>query len=133
MKKSEFEKRWAGYRTKCWMWQLCCNERGYGRKHHRGKTRKAHRVYFELRHGVELTPEEQLDHKCRNIKCVNPDHLEIVTNLENQKRRARITPEVAEQIISLKGKMSQEKIAEMFGFSRRYIRDIHAGRLAEWQ
>ena len=28
----------------------------------------------------------QLDHLCRNRKCVNPEHLEQVTHLENQIR-----------------------------------------------
>jgi hypothetical protein len=27
-----------------------------------------------------------LDHLCRNKKCVNPDHLEPVTNAENLRR-----------------------------------------------
>lgn len=30
----------------------------------------------------------QIDHKCRNTLCVNPEHLEQVTHGENQHRRA---------------------------------------------
>ena len=31
----------------------------------------------------------EIDHLCRNHRCVNPDHLEPVTHLENMRRRPR--------------------------------------------
>jgi hypothetical protein len=30
----------------------------------------------------------QVDHLCNNRLCCNPEHLELVTHQENQKRRA---------------------------------------------
>jgi hypothetical protein len=133
-KEPEYEKRWCGHRTKCYVWIKCTNEKGYGRKWYRGKTRKAHRVYFEVEHGVELAPHEQLDHLCENESCVRPSHLEVVDNLTNQKRKStlKITPESVAQIVALKGQQSQQKIADRFGISRRYVRNIHAGLVAEW-
>lgn len=133
MSEYEFEVRDCGYDTECWVWLKATNEKGYGRTSHEGKTRRAHRVYYELIRDIRLRPEEQLDHLCENESCVNPDHMEIVNNLENQKRRASMTKGNAERIIALKGQLSQEKLAEMFGISRRYVRDIQAGRIAEWQ
>lgn len=134
MKPSEYEKRWAGHRTKCWFWLLSTNEKGYGLKSYKGKTRKAHRVYFEVHHGVKLAPHEQLDHLCENESCVNPAHLEIVDNLTNQKRKStlKISPEKVAAIIALKGQLSQQKIADKFKLSRRYVREIHQGLVAEW-
>ncbi|NDD52474.1 HNH endonuclease [bacterium] len=42
----------------------------------------AHR-YSWARVNGPLPPGVQLDHVCRNPRCVNPDHLQIVTQCEN--------------------------------------------------
>lgn len=135
MKQTEFdfEVRDCGYKTECWVWLRWKNKKGYGKTSLDGKTRWAHRVYYELIKGVELTRGKQLDHMCENESCVNPDHLRIVTNLQNQKYRAKMTEKVAKEIKALKGKLSERKIAAKYGISRRYVRDIQAGRIAEWQ
>lgn len=49
---------------------------------------RAHRWVYE--HLVGPIPDGmQLDHLCRNTKCVNPDHLEPVTQQENIARKPR--------------------------------------------
>jgi hypothetical protein len=45
-----------------------------------------HIVMFVLEHGP-IPPRKQLDHLCRTRRCVNADHLELVTHKENQRRR----------------------------------------------
>jgi hypothetical protein len=71
----------------CWVWTGGKNQKGYGTMY-TSKTVKAHRFAYELIVGP--IPEGlQLDHLCRNPACVNPDHLEPVTNQENTLRGFR--------------------------------------------
>lgn len=65
----------------CWIWIRGTVTGGYGAIRIDGKTRRAHRVSYELAHGVMLTPDQFLHHICRNKACVNPAHLEIVSQL----------------------------------------------------
>lgn len=69
----------------CWEWTGCI-VRGYGQVAQPGGARRvAHRVSYELL--VGSTPEGlELDHLCRNRRCVNPDHLEPVTKSVNARR-----------------------------------------------
>jgi hypothetical protein len=69
----------------CWLW-LGSHWKGYGRMRTKSQSSaKAHRVSYE--HHVGPIPDGLvLDHLCRNTFCVNPDHLEPVTNDENLKR-----------------------------------------------
>lgn len=71
----------------CWNWTGLIDARGYGqmRLRYGDAARKAHRLCYEQ--FVGPIPEGlQLDHLCRNRLCVNPDHLEPVTNRENTLR-----------------------------------------------
>lgn len=67
----------------CWLWTAGVGGRGgYGRFWISGHSEFAHRFSYELARGP--IPEGlTLDHLCRNTKCVNPDHLEPVTLVEN--------------------------------------------------
>lgn len=66
----------------CWEWQGYRNEEGYGKLGVDSTVVRAHRWAYE--HYKGSIPEQlQLDHLCRVRHCVNPDHLEPVTNQEN--------------------------------------------------
>ncbi len=68
----------------CWEW-LAHRVGGYGHISWRGKDRPAHRVGYELLVGP-VPDGKQLDHLCRNRGCVNPAHLEPVSQAENMAR-----------------------------------------------
>lgn len=69
----------------CWDWQGYKTERGYGRLSVHGKPTPAHRASYEA--FVGPIPDGLVtDHLCRNTSCVNPDHLEAVTQRENIRR-----------------------------------------------
>lgn len=70
----------------CWIWQISTdNGSGYGQITIDHKVYKAHRVSYEAFVGP-IPTGLQLDHLCRVRKCVNPEHLEPVTPLENTHR-----------------------------------------------
>lgn len=67
----------------CWVWQGATDGRHrYGSFQFEGRVARAHRVSFEWAKGP--IPEGLvLDHLCRTTLCVNPDHLEAVTQYAN--------------------------------------------------
>ncbi|KQW62890.1 MULTISPECIES: HNH endonuclease signature motif containing protein [unclassified Ensifer] len=81
--------------TSCWLWQgPTSGSKGRGKNYPRmslgGQTVAVHLVMWTNEHGY-IPGKKQLDHKCRNRLCINPDpaHTELVTHKENQKRRDR--------------------------------------------
>lgn len=74
----------------CWNWTGCKTKSGYGQIW-RGFSDKArtmqvaHRFAWELLVG-NIPDKLELDHLCKNRKCVNPKHLELVTHWENLRR-----------------------------------------------
>ena len=72
--------------TGCWIWVGAIQNRGYGSIHFGGKTVSAHKISY-LAHGNIIPPGLELDHKCHQRLCVNPNHLECVTHRINLQRK----------------------------------------------
>jgi hypothetical protein len=71
----------------CWNWigAVTSNRKGrvgYGFIMLNGKNVYAHRASFE-HFSMEIPDGLVIDHTCENTLCVNPEHLEAVTNGEN--------------------------------------------------
>ena len=77
----------------CWLWAGDVDGHGYGVYHVTRTPRKrvgAHRAVYEFYRGV-IPAGLTLDHLCRNVVCVNPDHLEPVTLRVNLRRGKTVT------------------------------------------
>lgn len=73
------------FTTDCWEWQGWKKPDGYGIIRFNHKNLRVHRVSYELQKN-QIPDGMVLDHLCRNKKCVNPEHLEVVTHKENTMR-----------------------------------------------
>lgn len=72
----------------CVVWVGACNTLGYGLIQINGKVELAHRVAYAAAYGP--IPEGLvIDHVCRVRNCVKPEHLEAVTQQENNRRGRR--------------------------------------------
>lgn len=67
---------------KCWGWQAAIGDDGYGVFYYRGKQYKAHRFSYMIS-VADLTPGLEVDHLCKNTRCIRPDHLELVSPIVN--------------------------------------------------
>ncbi|MFP3556376.1 HNH endonuclease signature motif containing protein [Paraburkholderia sp. SIMBA_049] len=60
---------------------------GYGRMSLNAQTVAVHLVVYTHYFGY-IPGKKQIDHLCNHRLCCNPSHLEMVTHLRNQRRRA---------------------------------------------
>ena len=94
----------------CWEWSNVPDKDGYGRMRVRRRYVAAHRFAYTITKG-DIPVGLELDHLCRNPRCVNPEHLEPVTHRENMLRGKQATRTHCPQ--------GHPRIEENFYFSRK--------------
>jgi hypothetical protein len=109
-KKQEYSVEDRGYITPCWVWLQSTNGIGYGRinlskSKHWKKHRYAHRLYYEAANGP-IPAGMTLDHLCRVTLCVNPAHLEVVTQAVNV-RRGKAAHLIPDQVRHIRSRAAQ--------------------------
>ena len=119
----------CGFQSPCWVWQRKIAH-GYAYETVNRKAVRAARLYYEryvgpIPHGLEI------DHLCRNRACVNPDHLEPVSRVENERRKPHLvlSIEKAREIRRLYPSLKMRELAEMFGTGEGTISAIINNRL----
>jgi hypothetical protein len=66
----------------CWLWMRGLDKDGYGQAHRHNKNIRAHRLSWLLHRG-DLKSGFVVMHNCDTPTCVNPYHLEQVTQIVN--------------------------------------------------
>jgi hypothetical protein len=127
----------------CHVWTASKETRkGYGKFSNAGRTRKAHRVAWEIAKG-EVPVGMMVCHRCDNPSCVNVGHLFLGTNADNLKdmaakgrsligeanRNAKLTEDDVREIIASSDRTCD--LAKRFGISPQHMGAIRNG--AAWK
>ncbi|TBG78608.1 hypothetical protein ELG76_04130 [Rhizobium leguminosarum] len=123
----------------CLIWPFGKDKNGYGKIRICDKTAVASRYVCELVRGPSPTPEHEAGHSCGkgHEGCIAPDHLDWKTHAENEADKLehgtlKLTEAAVREIVSLRGKETQGKLAERFGVAQTTVSRIHIGRSWAW-
>lgn len=113
----------------CWLWPTRLDRDGYGSIRVDGRHRSAHRVSYETFIGP-IPDGLVIDHLCRRRNCVNPSHLEAVSQRENVLRGSSLFAQRAKATHCKRGHPFDEANTYRWGSFRacRMCRDAHAQR-----
>ncbi len=117
----------------CIEWPHYVGRNGYGQVRHNGRAHNVHRVLYEQYYGP-ITKGYVIDHLCGVKACINPLHLEAVTQQENcvRGRRARMTWEKVREMRQLHAAgVSIKDLIAKFSMSEGQVRIIVRG--AQWR
>lgn len=118
-----------GYLTPCHIWQNGRTGSGYGAVRVGDRTRPAHLVIWQELNGPKPTPH--LDHLCRVLLCVNPEHLEPVTVAGNT-RRGLSTKLTLEDALTIRDRRAAGErgsdLAREYAISPQQVCGIHKRR-----
>lgn len=143
-----WEKVQIGEANQCWPW-LANTCQGYGHFRLSGKIQKAHRLVYRYFYG-EIPSGKVVMHLCDNRRCVNPEHLQLGSQADNNKDRdtkgrhialrgeahgmSRLTEEQARSVIQLRAEINAKikDLAASFSVSKTTIRDVLNGKTWRW-
>lgn len=126
----EYVEEDRGYETPCWIWQRSLDRNGYGQGSRPDGQRKAYRIYYE-RYVGRVPAGLHLDHLCRVRECVNPDHLEPVTQRENNLRGHTPAARNAVKTHCIRGHEFSPENTYVDSLGKRHCRTCHRRRNRE--
>lgn len=128
----------------CITWPFARISRGYAGIQNNGRRRSVARIICERLYGPSPSSRHQAAHSCGrgHEACVNPRHLRWASTKENAADRlahgtaprgegnghSKLSSSQVKEILSLKGKLPQTKIAERFGIGQTTVSNILIGR-----
>lgn len=117
-----------GFLTPCWIRIGFTTNMGYSRVSIAGRSMYAHRAMYEQEVG-EISDGMELDHLCRQTKCIRPDHLEVVTRAVNLRRGngAKLTDEQVREIRAAPDSIQTKELAATYGISPSHMSRIRRG------
>lgn len=117
-----------GWETPCWIRKGFTTNKGYSRVTIAGKNQYAHRVMYEQEIGP-IPKGMELDHLCRQTKCIRPDHLEPVTRATNLQRGngAKLTMEQVLEIRAAPMSVMTKDLAARYGISESQMSRVRRG------
>ncbi|NWA62995.1 HNH endonuclease [Pantoea sp. B9002] len=86
----------------CWEFTGSLYKNGYGQIWNGARAEQAHRVAYRF-YVAEIPADKEIDHLCKNRRCVNPKHLDIVTHQENIARSNTVMGENARKTHCMRG------------------------------
>lgn len=116
----------------CWVWVGCTDADGYGIIRHNGTNVRAHRASYQIHKG-ETPSHLAVCHSCDNPCCVNPDHLFLGDETDNNrdavtkgrhKTGSVMNYEIAAQVRKAKEKLTGRTVAKQFGISEAAVSRI---------
>lgn len=129
----------------CWLWLAAHHKRGYGyfytsTTYSKRKMDFAHRFSYHLYKGYKPTDNDVVCHKCDNPSCVNPNHLFIGTQLDNNRDmmdkgrykngRQKLIKEKIEDIVRLRKEgLTVKEIAILFNINSGHCSRVSRGVL----
>lgn len=127
--------------TGCWLWTASVNRSGYGKATVDGKDLTAHRWSWLLHKG-DIPNGLHVLHHCDVPGCVNPAHLWLGTNQENDAdkrmkgrhfvqpihREAKLTEDEVMEIRRLRGVETVVALGKRFGVHHSHISRVQRGK-----
>jgi hypothetical protein len=114
----------------CWLWCGGQDASGFGlyRGGRKGKTRRVHRIAYELLIGP-IPPGLDVVMTCKHRTCVRPSHLVLQTPVErNQNQKSALGAAKVRKVMRLRSLgWTQEEMATELGVSIYFIRAVSQG------
>lgn len=122
---------WIDSITGCWIGKTELLNNGYHRFNiYKNERVMLHKLMYE-RYKGSIPYGMEIDHLCKNKRCCNPDHLEIVTRVQNVLRseNCKIDMDEMEAIkLAILGGKSQTEVAKEHGINQCHVSRIINGK-----